>query len=131
MTVSVAINLLIFAGLLIALGFLTRAQPLSRRVLAGMLTGLAFGLALQLVHEVPIIEQTIEWTNVVANGYVSLLRMVVMPLVLIMMIGAVLNMRDVRLLGRTGTVVITILVGNNFTTRTNDVKATNEPKTTR
>jgi len=114
MTVAVAINLLIFVGALVALGMLTRAQPLSRRVLAGMLAGLAFGFALQLVHDTSIIEQTLEWTDVVADGYVSLLRMVVMPLVLVMMIAAVLNMRDVSLLGRTGAFVIAVLVGTTM-----------------
>ena len=111
---TVAVNLLVFAGMLIALAALTRGQSLSRRVFAGMLAGLAFGFLLQFFHDAPILEQTLEWTDVVARGYVNLLRMVVMPLVLIMMISAVLNMSDVKTLGRTGAFVVAILIGTTM-----------------
>lgn len=109
-TLTVAVNLLAFCALLAVLGIAMRGQSLSRRVLAGMLAGLAFGLALQLVYTAPIAAQTLEWTDVVADGYVSLLRMVVMPLVLVMMVAAVLNMDDVRTLGKAGSLVIAVLV---------------------
>lgn len=109
-TVALTLSLLVFAGILISVAALTRGQSLSRRVLAGMLAGAGFGLALQLLSNPSVITQTIEWTDVVANGYVSLLRMVVMPLVLVMMIAAVLKMSDLRVLGKTGAIVIAVLV---------------------
>jgi L-cystine uptake protein TcyP (sodium:dicarboxylate symporter family) len=108
---ALTFNLLVFAAALAALGLLTRGQSLPRRVLTGMLAGLAFGFALQFLYDDVILVQTLQWTDVVANGYVRLLRMVVMPLVLTMMIAAVLNMNDLKVLGRTGGFVVAILVG--------------------
>ncbi len=110
----VTLNLLVFAGVLVAAGMLTRGRSLSRRVLVGMLAGLAFGFALQLIYDAPLLERTLEWTDVVADGYVNLLRMVVMPLVLTMMVAAVLNVSDLRSLGRTGAFVIAILIGTTM-----------------
>ncbi|HMB72183.1 MAG TPA: L-cystine transporter, partial [Gammaproteobacteria bacterium] len=62
MTLALTINLLVFAGALIALGVFTRGQSLPRRVLAGMLAGLTFGFALQLAWDAPVLEQTLAWT---------------------------------------------------------------------
>lgn len=110
MALRLTINLFVFVSALIALGAFTRGQSLSRRVLAGMLAGLAFGFALQLAWDAPTLERTLEWTDVVGDGYVSLLRMVVMPLVLVMMIAAVINMNDLKILGKTGAFVIAVLI---------------------
>jgi L-cystine uptake protein TcyP (sodium:dicarboxylate symporter family) len=79
-----------------------------------MLAGLAFGFALQFIYDAAVLAQTLEWTDVVADSYVNLLRMVVMPLVLVMMIAAVLNMSDLSLLGKTGTFVVAILIGTTM-----------------
>ncbi|MGD8809567.1 MAG: cation:dicarboxylase symporter family transporter [Gammaproteobacteria bacterium] len=111
---TVAIILLVFIGILVALGYLTRGRSLPYRVLAGLLTGIAIGFALQLVPDPATPDQALEWINVVGDGYVSLLRMVVMPLVLVMMIASVLNMRDLSVLGRTGALVVAILVGTTM-----------------
>ncbi len=79
-----------------------------------MLAGLTFGFALQFIYDAAVLAQTLEWTDVVADSYVNLLRMVVMPLVLVMMIAAVVNMSDLSLLGKTGTFVVAILIGTTM-----------------
>ena len=56
------------------------------------------------------VKETLTWTNVVASGYISLLKMVIMPLVLVMMIAAVVRIREVADLGRIGGSVVGILV---------------------
>lgn len=111
----VIINLVVFAVLLIALGRLTRL-PLSRRILAGLVAGILFGLGLQLGYpsSPQVLAGTLEWTNVVGGAYVSLLRMIIMPLVLVMMIAAVVRMEEVAALGRIGGMVIGILVGTTI-----------------
>ena len=111
---SVWLDLLVFAGLVVAL-FRLRATglSLSKQILSGLVAGVLFGLALQFLHagEREVLAGTLEWTNVVATGYVNLLRMIIMPLVLVMMIAAVVRMREVAALGRIGGSVIGILVG--------------------
>jgi len=108
-----AVNLVVFAGLVV---FLLRLRgpnfTLSRQILAGLLAGVVFGLALQFLYagNPVVIEQTLEWTNVLGSSYVNLLRMIIMPLVLIMMIAAVVRMGEVVALGKIGGMVIGILI---------------------
>jgi len=114
-------NLALFAALI---GFLyqlwRRGMGLSRRVLIGLVAGTVYGFYLQLVFGfsgetgAAVTSQTIEWTNVVANGYVNLLRLIIMPLVLVMMIAAVLKVQEIRSLGKIGGSIVALLVGTTM-----------------
>lgn len=114
MSIPVIINLVLFAGLIV---FLTRFRrpkhSLSRQVLYGLVAGLAFGFGLQFAYGSgsETILGTLEWTNVVGTSYINLLMMIVMPLVLIMMIAAVVRMREVASLGKIGGSVVGMLIG--------------------
>ena len=113
----VTVNLIVFAGLMILLFRLKKPDtPLSRQILAGLIAGIVFGFALQLLYSGnrDIVNGTLEWTNVIGSAYVNLLRMIIMPLVLVMMIAAVVRMRDLATLGRIGSSVIGILVGTTM-----------------
>jgi hypothetical protein len=81
--------------------------------MAGLGAGVVFGLLLQFVYSgnPDAIAGTLEWTGVIGSTYVNLLRMVIMPLVLVMMIAAVVRMREVAALGKIGGSVIGILIG--------------------
>jgi uncharacterized protein len=117
MSKYVVINLLVFSALVVLLARLHRPDvKLSRRILAGLVAGVVFGLALQLVYgsDSPAVAETLTWTNIVGSSYVSLLRMIVMPLVLVMMIAAVVRMEEVAALGRIGGSVIGILIGTTM-----------------
>lgn len=114
MNYFVAINLLVFAGIIV---FLTRfkrpAYRLSQQIIIGLGAGVVFGLALQFAYggSPETISGTLEWTNVIGSSYVNLLKMVIMPLVLMMMIAAVVRMREVAALGKIGGSVVGILIG--------------------
>jgi L-cystine uptake protein TcyP (sodium:dicarboxylate symporter family) len=117
MNYLVIINLLVFAGVML---FLTRfrrpAYSLSQQILAGLVAGVVFGFALQFAYSgnPDAITGTLEWTNVIGSSYVNLLRMIIMPLVLVMMIAAVVRMREVTALGKIAGVVIGILIGTTM-----------------
>ncbi len=117
MNYFVIINLLVFAGIMV---FLTRfrrpAFSLAQQILAGLGGGMLFGFALQFAYSgnPDAISGTLEWTNVVGSSYVNLLRMIIMPLVLVMMIAAVVRMREVAALGKIGGLVIGILIGTTM-----------------
>lgn len=115
MTFLTLINLAVFAALLVFIAR-QRARSLSSQILIGLVLGAVFGLALQLVYanNEGVIAATLEWTNVVGTGYVNLLKMVVMPLVLVMMIAAVVRMREMGALGRYGGTIIALLVGTTM-----------------
>ncbi len=100
--------------------FLTRfrrpAFSLAQQILAGLGAGMLFGFALQFAYSgnPDAIAGTLEWTNVIGSSYVNLLRMIIMPLVLVMMIAAVVRMREVAALGKIGGLVIGILIGTTM-----------------
>ena len=113
MNYFVVINLLVFAGIMVFLSRFRRpAFSLSQQILAGLVVGVIFGFAMQFAYSgnPNAISGTLEWTNVIGSGYVNLLRMIIMPLVLVMMIAAVVRMREVAALGKIGGAVIGILI---------------------
>jgi len=117
MNVFVIINLVVFIGLIVFLARLGGPDTsLSRKILAGLGVGIAFGLVLQFGYSSnpDVIEETLTWTNVVGISYINLLRMVIMPLVLIMMIAAVIRMREVSALGKIGGTALGILLGTTM-----------------
>ena len=117
MTFLVPINLLIFIGLIVVLTRLRAPRfSLAQRILAGLIAGVAFGLLLQATQagNPAAIEGTLLWTNVIGEGYINLLKMIIMPLVLVMMIAAVVRMRELATLGKIGGMVIGILVATTM-----------------
>ena len=110
------INIIIFIGLLILLAQTRKTHwSLAKKVMSGLLLGVIFGLGLQLVYgeSSPIIAESMQWFNIVGNGYVKLLQMVVMPLVFISILGAVAKLHNASSLGKISFYTIGILL---FTT---------------
>ncbi|MEQ9396932.1 cation:dicarboxylate symporter family transporter [Haliea sp.] len=111
------INLVVFLALCMFLFSLRRrGWKLSRQILAGLVAGVVYGLGLQLLYgtQSTVVTATLEWTGVVAAGYINLLRMIIMPLVLVMMVAAVLKLREVADLGRIGGAVVGLLIGTTM-----------------
>ena len=128
MSVFVIVNLAVFGALIILLARFGDPQTrLSRRILAGLVAGVIFGLALKVLYasKPEVIQATLSWTDVVGSGYVNLLRMIITPLVLVMMIAAVVRMGDVRALGRIGGMVIGILIGTTMVAALVGIAVTN------
>ncbi|MDE0732345.1 MAG: cation:dicarboxylase symporter family transporter [Gammaproteobacteria bacterium] len=113
MTTFAIVNLVLFTALISLLYQLAGKEiGLSKRVLIGLVAGSLFGFYLQAAYGLasPVAAQTLEWTNVIANSYVNLLRMLIMPLILVTMIAAVLRVGEIRSLGKIGGSVIGILI---------------------
>lgn len=113
MSMYAIVNLVLFTALMSFLFQLTKMEmSLSRRVLAGLVAGSLFGFYLQLVfgYSSDVATETLVWTNVVANSYVNLLRMIITPLVLITMIAAVLKVEEINSLGKIGGTVVGMLI---------------------
>ncbi len=114
MSFAAITNLVVFVLLAGVLFNLRKPRlTLGRQILLGLLLGAGYGLALQFLYGSgdAAVKETLTWTNVVALGYISLLKMVIMPLVLVMMIAAVVRMREVADLGRIGGSMVGVLVG--------------------
>jgi uncharacterized protein len=117
LSLIVIVNLLVFGVLIVLLTRLRAPRySLAQRILAGLVAGVVYGLALQATQsgQPSAIEATLVWTNVVGEGYINLLKMIIMPLVLVMMIAAVVRMRELATLGKIGGMVIGILVATTM-----------------
>lgn len=115
-TFLVLLNLAIFVALMV---FISRQRglSLSTQILIGLIVGVIYGLVLQGIYSESnqaVLGGTLEWTNVVGTTYINLLKMVVMPLVLVMMIAAVIKMREMGALGKIGGTIVGILVGTTM-----------------
>ena len=116
MTVPLILNVLAFIALLVVLSRLGRnGWSLSKKVLVGLVIGVLFGLALQLIYgdSAPVLKESIAWFNVVGNGYVQLLQMIVMPLVFASILSAVARLHNASSLGKISVLTIGVLL---FTT---------------
>lgn len=116
MNYPLIINLLIFVALLLLLAKISRrGWSLSKKVLTGLVIGVLFGLALHTVYgeNSDIIKQSISWFNLVGNGYVQLLQMIIMPLVFASILSAVARLHNASSLGKISVLTIGVLL---FTT---------------
>ncbi|CAK1710305.1 cystine/sulfocysteine:cation symporter [Vibrio crassostreae] len=113
MSLSAIAALAVFTGILFFLyGQQKKENTLSRLVLLGLVFGSAFGLGLQLLFGEgnPVINETLDWVNIVGRGYVGLLKMVIMPLVLVSMIAAVVKLEKGGSLGKISCITISVLL---------------------
>ncbi|MCL7680058.1 cation:dicarboxylase symporter family transporter, partial [Klebsiella pneumoniae] len=69
---------------------------LAKKVLLGLAMGVIFGLALHTIYgsDSETLKTSIQWFNIVGNGYVQLLQMIVMPLVFAMILSAVARLHN-------------------------------------
>ena len=113
---SLVINIGIFVLLLWILSAIGNDKwSLSKRVLSGLVIGVLFGISLQAVYgvESSVLATSISWFNIVGNGYVQLLQMVVMPLVFASILSAVARLHNASSLGKISFLTIAVLL---FTT---------------
>ncbi|PSW27223.1 L-cystine transporter [Photobacterium swingsii] len=107
------INLAIFALLIALLAKQQKTdQTLSKRVFTGLGLGVLFGGALQVIYGggSAVIGSTLEYVNIVGSGYVSLLKMIIMPLIMVSIIGAIVKVKDSGSLGKISGLTIGILL---------------------
>ncbi|GAA4660695.1 L-cystine transporter [Bartonella pachyuromydis] len=116
MTFNFFINLFLFVIFLLWLAQSKKMEwSLSLRVMLGLILGLIFGSVLQIIYgegEATLLK-SVEWFNIVGNGYILLLQMIVMPLVSISVVSAVAHLHSVYAVGKMSIMTISILL---FTT---------------
>ena len=116
MNVPLIANIAVFVVLLLLLAQTRKKQwSLAKKVLAGLALGVLFGLGLHTVYgaDSPILKESIQWFNIVGNGYVQLLQMIIMPLVFASILSAVAKLHNASSLGKISFLTIGTLL---FTT---------------
>ncbi|ABW18374.1 L-cystine transporter [Alkaliphilus oremlandii] len=111
-TVLVILNIMIMAGLIYGLLFLKKRNvSFTTRVLLAMGIGILYGAALQILFgsASDVVKESNAWFNIISNGYVRLLRMIVIPLIFVSITSALIN-QESKNLGKMATQIIAILV---------------------
>ena len=102
MNLPLILNLLVFVALLLGLAQTRRTNwSLAKKVLFALVLGVLFGTALHTIYGDgnPVLKASIGWFDLVGNGYVQLLQMIVIPLVFASILSAVARLHNAASLG--------------------------------
>lgn len=103
-----------FVALLAALKFLkSKGVAFTPRVFAALGMGVVLGIGIQLGagRGTEAATVALDWMSIVGQGYIGLLKMLVMPLVFVAIVGAFTRTEDTLNLGRIGAIVLAVLLG--------------------
>lgn len=113
----------LFMGVLVLLfvlmnKFQKKRVDFSKRMLIGTGLGLGLGVLLQAVSgfssspmEITFISETTKWYGLVGNGFIDLIKMLVVPLVMVSIIHVIINMKEGANIGKlTKNTIITTMV---------------------
>ena len=107
--------LAVFVGLLAALWLMKRrgVEEFTPRVFTALGLGIALGVGIQLAlgRGSDAALWALDWIAVVGQGYIALLKMLVMPLVFVAIVGAFTRTKVTENLGRISVVVLAVLLG--------------------
>lgn len=112
-TLRIIINV---AVMLVLIGILIWMQKkhisFTKRVFTGLGLGLVFGVILQASYGAgsEVIAKSTDWFNLAGRGYVGLLQMVVIPLIMVSIISAIMNLKGKQNLGKMSALIIAVLL---------------------
>ncbi len=110
---AVLVNTLVLFMLLLLIYTMQRKNhSFSRCVFIAMAMGLAFGGGMQWFYGLGSvsISDSLSYFNVLGNGYVSLLKMTIIPLIMVSIVSAILKMQAEAGLGKVTTMTLVILL---------------------
>lgn len=113
-TVFAIINVAVFLLFIILLIYMGRKKvSFSKRVFAGLGIGIAYGLALHYLYEAgsTVLDESIQWFNLLGTGYIKLLQMIVIPLVFISILSAFTKMTIGKNIGKVAGLILSLLIG--------------------
>ncbi|GIN69881.1 L-cystine uptake protein TcyP [Bacillus sp. J14TS2] len=113
-TLWVIVNIIVFLLLIGLLFYMQKRHfSFSKRVFSALGLGIVLGLYIHLVFGTvsSVTEHSVEWFDVVGSGYISFLKMIVMPLVFISIVSAFTKLKLTSNLGKISALVIGILIG--------------------
>ncbi|GAB6988267.1 L-cystine transporter [Paenibacillus pini] len=84
----------------------------TKRVFTGLGLGIIFGVILQIIFGASsdVMSKSSDWFGLVGYGYVSLLQMVVIPLIMVSIISAIMNLKGKQNLGKISASIIAVLL---------------------
>ena len=97
MLISTLVNLTVAFVVCVGLFHLQRVHAsFSVRVFTGLGLGVVVGTVLHLIYGIgsPVITSINAYLNIVGSGYAKLLQMIVMPLIIVLIVGAIVKLKD-------------------------------------
>lgn len=112
-TFFIILNVIVLLALLGVLVWMQKKHiSFTKRVFAALGFGLIYGAILQYAYGAgsEVITKSVDWFNLAGNGYVRLLQMVVIPLIMVSIISAIMNLKGRQNLGKISVSIIAVLL---------------------
>ncbi|MGL3879243.1 L-cystine transporter [Staphylococcus aureus] len=108
------INIIVLVIFIVILHMMARKHTsFAKRVFTALGIGIVFGVLLHLVYGTHsnVITSTSDWFNIVGQGYVALLQMIVMPLIFISIVAAFTKIQIGEKFAKIGSLIFIFLIG--------------------
>ncbi|HEI7057634.1 TPA: L-cystine transporter [Staphylococcus aureus] len=108
------INIIVLVIFIVILHMMARKHiSFAKRVFTALGIGIVFGVLLHLVYGTHsnVITSTSDWFNIVGQGYVALLQMIVMPLIFISIVAAFTKIQIGEKFAKIGSFIFIFLIG--------------------
>ncbi|HDK7435390.1 TPA: L-cystine transporter [Staphylococcus aureus] len=108
------INIIVLVIFIVILHMMARKHiSFAKRVFTALGIGIVFGVLLHLVYgkHSNVITSTSDWFNIVGQGYVALLQMIVMPLIFISIVAAFTKIQIGEKFAKIGSLIFIFLIG--------------------
>ncbi|HEB2281153.1 TPA: L-cystine transporter [Staphylococcus aureus] len=108
------INIIVLVIFIVILHMMARKHiSFAKRVFTALGIGIVFGVLLHLIYgkHSNIITSTSDWFNIVGQGYVALLQMIVMPLIFISIVAAFTKIQIGEKFAKIGSLIFIFLIG--------------------
>lgn len=103
---------ILFLGILVLLFFVMnkfqkKKVDFSKRMLIGTVLGLVLGVLVQVISgfssnpmEITFVKETTKWYGLLGNGFIDLIKMLVVPLVMVSIVHVIINMKEGANIGK-------------------------------
>ncbi|HDD6897354.1 TPA: L-cystine transporter [Staphylococcus aureus] len=108
------INIIVLVIFIVILHMMARKHiSFAKRVFTALGIGILFGVLLHLIYGTHsnVITSTSDWFNIVGQGYVALLQMIVMPLIFISIVAAFTKIQIGEKFAKIGSLIFIFLIG--------------------
>ncbi|HDE3487996.1 TPA: L-cystine transporter [Staphylococcus aureus] len=108
------INIIVLVIFIVILHMMARKHiSFAKRVFTALGIGIVFGVLLHLVYGTHsnVITSTSDWFNIVGQGYVALLQMIVMPLIFVSIVAAFTKIQIGEKFAKIGSLIFIFLIG--------------------
>ncbi|GAA0315204.1 L-cystine uptake protein TcyP [Oceanobacillus oncorhynchi subsp. incaldanensis] len=117
----VLLNIVVLVALIGLLIYMQKKHvSFAKRVFTGMGIGIVLGALFQVIYGEgsDVLTSTLDWYDIVGSGYIRFLMLIVVPLVMVSIIRAIINLNETKQLGKMAAWVIGVLISTTLVAAT-------------